>query len=116
VRPRRFAFVAGFSFPSQNEPIKLSLILLSASAVIKFTVPGPGAYYLFSCGTDKDHLAFVEVSNHVATSCHVSVKVHRTDPARLYWVQFIPRRHRKGVLCQKQNHSANSSRVRPFAC
>lgn len=66
--------------------MKITIAAVTAAIIMRFTVPGPGRYYLFE--TDDYEMAWVIASNNVTNACHVSVKLPSNGSHRIYWVEF----------------------------
>ena len=67
--------------------MKIQITLSVLSAVLHFTTPGPGRFYLFS--GDGAGNARVEASDYATNAVHVAVTVPRDATHRLFWAQFM---------------------------
>lgn len=70
--------------------MKLTIALLAAAAVLRFTLPGPGSYSLFSV---DGYMMRVEASGYCSESnTVVTVTLPRVkyDAAQIFSVRFVP--------------------------
>lgn len=66
--------------------MKLTIIVLAASAWIRFTTPGPGTYYLYS--TEDYRTARIEASGHFTNAVNVTAQVPVGDGYKNFFVRF----------------------------
>jgi hypothetical protein len=71
----------------QVRRMKLSIIIVAASVLIKFSTPGPGSYYLFSTA-DGGKTARIEASGYVELSSHVAATLPNCGGCKLFYVRF----------------------------
>jgi len=68
--------------------MNLTISMLAASVIIRFTTPGPGSYCLLSTSGDGHYL--VEASGHEKVAVHVCAEIDLLNPHRCFFVQFYP--------------------------
>lgn len=68
--------------------MKLLIALHAASVLIRFDVPGPGTYYLYT--DNGNNTIKMETSNYVTNACHVTFKVPLSDQHKIMWTKFVP--------------------------
>lgn len=68
--------------------MKLTIALVAAHVLLKFDLPAPGRYYLFS--EAKPHHWKVETCGYKTNACHVALTIHPDEAHKIFWVEFYP--------------------------
>lgn len=69
--------------------MKLAITLTITHAILKFSIPSPGTYYVWT-GIES---AKIVCANHVSGSCYAAVTLARESDLALYHVTFFPDKH-----------------------
>jgi len=68
--------------------VKLTIALLAASVVLKFTTPGPGTFYVLE-GFGLGGPVRIVACGYESVPVHVSYKVPKDKALALYWTYFV---------------------------
>lgn len=68
--------------------MKLSIALIAAHVVLRFTTPGPGSFYVYTpVSPGKVEIVY---SGHFTNAVHVSTPLPRNLAHQMFWVWFQP--------------------------